>query len=720
MLRPILMAAALTAAVPTAAGTVLRIDREFDPLGRLAKESRSDGGWIAYRYDPNGNRTEARDDQGRVTAYEYDALNRLKKLTDAAGGITRYTYDGRNRLVTVTDPRGLVTKYEYNGFDDLLKQTSPDSGTTTWVPRADGQPASTTDNLGQTTQYTYDTAGRVIKTAYADGTALLYAYGKAGSGSATGKLTAILDGASVRQFAFGYDALGRRNLDNRRLRDKEYLIRYAYDAKGLLNQLTYPSGRIVTYSYDTQGRPLGIQTKQGTAPGVTLLSQIAYQPFGPAKGWTYGNGEVRSASYDQNGRMTSLTLGDSTLSLSYDTGGRLVEQQMAGGWWDRLLQRLGLPVGQTDLFDYDKLDRLTAWQADGQTRLYDYDATGNRTRIQTSSITHDQTIDPASNRLIAGAGVYQYDANGNRVTDSRQSYRYDVRGRLIEAGGAQYTVNAFGERVIKTYQGQTTLYHYDQWGRLLAETDAQGATRREYVYLDTLPVGVIDFGTEIRYIHTDHLGTPRLVTDAAKQAIWAWRGEPFGATAADEDPTGSNAPYAFNLRFPGQYFDKETGLHYNYHRDYDPQVGRYIQTDPIGLAGGINTYAYVSNNPLSGIDPKGLDCVAANGTVTCGGPGQPTVSFPRPPGWPSTITSNSPGYHKYDVRVKMNGVDANCVMQGMINTPTPGSPAPATPWGTANNATPSTPQSMFDALDYVSSFGNDRGATTTVLLSLTY
>ncbi|GAB3254574.1 RHS repeat domain-containing protein [Chitinimonas naiadis] len=117
---------------------------------------------------------------------------------------------------------------------------------------------------------------------------------------------------------------------------------------------------------------------------------------------------------------------------------------------------------------------------------------------------------------------------------------------------------------------------------------------------------MIDADQSVRYIHSDHLGTPRLLTNASQKAVWAWQGEPFGADQANEDPESTGTKYSFNLRFPGQYYDVETGNHYNLNRDYDPKVGRYVQSDPIGLAGGINTYAYVRGNPVSRIDPKGL------------------------------------------------------------------------------------------------------------------
>ena len=108
------------------------------------------------------------------------------------------------------------------------------------------------------------------------------------------------------------------------------------------------------------------------------------------------------------------------------------------------------------------------------------------------------------------------------------------------------------------------------------------------------------------YVHTDHLGTPKAITDEDQRIVWQAEYTPFGEAVVEEDPDGDGAFLTFNLRFPGQYFDQETGLHYNYFRDYDPRTGRYVESDPIGLRGGLNTYAYVDGNPLKYIDPEGL------------------------------------------------------------------------------------------------------------------
>lgn len=145
---------------------------------------------------------------------------------------------------------------------------------------------------------------------------------------------------------------------------------------------------------------------------------------------------------------------------------------------------------------------------------------------------------------------------------------------------------------------------------------------------------------QINYIHTDHLNTPRLITNQAQQAVWRWdHAEPFGTYPASDNPSGLGA-FEFNLRFPGQYFDKETNTHYNYYRDYDPSIGRYVESDPIGLRGGVNTYAYVKNNPLSWIDTDALQTLSREGRERPSDPSRdrpgsdtsmPKLPAPQPP-----------------------------------------------------------------------------------------
>jgi RHS repeat-associated protein len=179
---------------------------------------------------------------------------------------------------------------------------------------------------------------------------------------------------------------------------------------------------------------------------------------------------------------------------------------------------------------------------------------------------------------------------------------------------AELLINGLGQRVKKTVGSTVTLYHYDEGGKLLVEYNSTGAAAYETIYLDDQPVAVIKPGStattyKAYYVYADHINTPRLITDnatgTANKKVWQWDSDPFGASVPNENPAGAGT-FTYNQRFPGQVYDKETGLHYNYFRDYNPATGRYVQSDPIGLAGGINTYGYVGGNPVSFRDSFGL------------------------------------------------------------------------------------------------------------------
>lgn len=216
-------------------------------------------------------------------------------------------------------------------------------------------------------------------------------------------------------------------------------------------------------------------------------------------------------------------------------------------------------------------------------------------------------------------------------------YTYSDRGRMISAttagGTVAYLYNGLNQRVYKS--GPTAVvptgaayYLYDEAGQLLGEYDANGAPVYETLYLGSLPVGVLkqtgsaatsDISTTLYNVYADQIATARVITQQSDQAmVWRWdTAEAFGGTAPDQNPSGLGT-FVYNQRFPGQVFDSETGLFQNWNREYNARQGRYIQSDPIGLAGGINTFAYVEGDPLSLIDPKGEAPQSGRFTKKCG------------------------------------------------------------------------------------------------------
>jgi RHS repeat-associated protein len=570
----------------------------FNSLSQLWKQLGSAGTaavTTTYAYDNNGNQTSAAAPLSRTTGQLYDELNRLKQITDPGTGETLFGYDANDNLTSVTDPRSNLTSYTYNGLGDLTQQVSPDTGTTVNTYDSGGNLATTTDARSKAGTYSYDALNRVTSVAYPDRT-ISYGYDSGTNG--IGRLTGAAD--SAHSLAYSYDAHGRVTGKGQTVGAVTKSVGYGY-TDGNLTSLVTPSGQTITYGY-ANGRIDSITLNGST----TVLSDVLYEPFGPVAGWTWGNSSIAARVYDLDGKPTDLDSAGA-YSYAYDDAFRI--------------------TGITDLADsaktwaygYDVLDRLNAASRTAETIGYTYDANGNRLS-QTGTTAATYTISGSNNRVTSITGTpartYGYDAAGNVTSYAGLTFTYTDAGRMstVTSGATTttYLVNALGQRVKKSNSSTTLLFMYDEAGHVIGEYDAVGALVQETVWMGDVPVAILrpngSDGVNLFYIHTDHLNTPRRISRPSDNAVlWRWDSDPFGGATANEDPDGDTIAFGYNSRFPGQYFDAESGLSYNYFREYDAATGRYVESDPIGLDGGTNTYAYVAGNPIALTDLEGLD-----------------------------------------------------------------------------------------------------------------
>jgi RHS repeat-associated protein len=605
----------------------------YDELGRLLQAVGAAGQSNSYKYDLNDNPVGQTNPRRYSSTQTFDELDRPVTHTDALKGVTRQSYNAQNNLTEVKDPRGLSTRYEYDGLGNLTKRVSPDSGTTTFAYDAAGNLTKQTDARGVVVEFTYDALNRLSERRYPATPTLNQRHlydSKANGNFGVGRLTAIED--SSGSLAYRYDARGNlieqaRSLtvNNQTLTET---LTYQYDAGNNLIGIGYPGKVQVGYSRNVGGQVAQVTLAINGGARSNLASQISYQPFGPLKQLTWANGIQLKRTYDLDYQLTRQDVGPWRSNYKHDANGNITE--LANNLWGTLT------------YSYDALDRLTAEQGTAVQRRYSYDAVGNRLEKRVtenaSTTTASHQYATTSNRLSAVNGqATAVDAVGNLNRDrASRLLGYDAQNRLayVQINGqvaAQYRYNSLGQRVTKiTSQGFTT-YLYGLNGTLLGESEynATGALQRtqSYLWLDSLPLASVNVrGTgaaQLLYLHSDHLDTPRLATSAKQQIVWQWQSDAFGEGKPNQDPQGSGQQTVLNLRFPGQYYDIESGLHYNYFRDYDPQTGRYVENDPIGLEGGLNTYGYVLGNPLKYSDPKGLSPLAlcfvpGVGWATCG------------------------------------------------------------------------------------------------------
>lgn len=647
---------------------IMRRYQRFDYLGDLTPEHKPGRLWkvinrnhdntadveIIYGYDNMGNLRSLKDANGKETTYGYDLFSRLATVTQPGGVVTEYGYDSQGNLISVVNAEGQETVYSYDDMGRLLTTNSPDTGITRQTYDEAGNLQSKTPNNGITATYSYDNANRLTQITYADASQnVLFTYDAytAAANYGKGRLTGMIDPSG--SYAYTYDVQGNLTSEEKTIDSVTYTTAYAYDPASRLRSITYPSERIISYVPDATDVAL-IASVSSTFKGntVTLADSIEYQPFGPLTGLIFGNGIELVKTYDLSYRVDTILAGAvQNIDYSIDDAGNITS-----------ISDL-IDPSKNRTYSYDDLHRLTG--INGETN-YTYDDIGNRLTktINGQSDTYYYYVDGTEQTNIIDSitgdnpQVFSHDDNGNITGIGTMILEYSPQtNRLTQVlGKGFYTYNANGQRVKKVVGGITTIYHYDFNGNLIGETSNNSANK-DFIYLGnqrlTMVVdypggldsdddidgidlskfvshfgpgcsgikcdsdfnrdGNVDeadltffassFGhlvTEHYYYHNDHIGTPLRMSSQRKVIVWEANYMPFG------NATVTLAAIANNFRFPGQYYDEETSGHYNYHRYYDSETGRYLRADPIDIIGGINLYEYVLNDPVNSSDFLGL------------------------------------------------------------------------------------------------------------------
>ena len=570
-------------------------------------------------YDGNGNLVRSADALGIQRKQGYDALNRLITTIDNYNGTDTATqntqsvfaYDTRDQLQGVSDPDGLNTTYDYDGLGNATGVHSPDTGTSTFVYDAAGNRTQATDARGVVSHSTYDALNRITATTYPHSDAnVSYRYDEPDSVTGCvgsypiGRLTSIVETAVTTVYC--YDARGNVVKKTQTQGTNVDVVSYTYTLADRLASTRTPDGTSIQYARDGAGR---INAVTVLPPGTTgagagnVVTNVSYLPFGPIASYTLGNGQTITRTYDANYAVTDVVSPALNLHFARDAMGNITALGNAAG---------ANPAIET--YSYDPLYRLTGLKdAQGQAiEAYTYNKTGDRLSKTSNGLATGTYGYQAGTHWLTSIGnsARTYDANGNTTGSASGGdtfgYGYNDRNRMavVQRNGqtvGNYTYNAMGQRVAKAATANLR-FAYDETSRLVSE---DGTTSRSYVWLGAVPVAVVDSNgsaSTVSYIHADGLGSPRAVTDGSGVAVWQWdyRANPFGENAP------SLSGVILNLRHPGQYSDAESGLSHNINRDYEAKVGRYTQSDPIGLKGGLSTYSYVESAPLLAVDPYGL------------------------------------------------------------------------------------------------------------------
>jgi RHS repeat-associated protein len=611
-----------------------------DARGKQARLSLDDRGHLTQVVGPLGLRH----------VFAYDGRGRLTAVTLPNGLQTTVTYDGKGRPTAVTRGQDRRWLFEWDDFGNVSTLTLPDQ-TTLWRTAVGPKTLSRVVNgageavelqrgenglllglveaTGARSRFEYGKWDRPDRTVRADGSAEEVTRDDAGrivaataggrpwfkvEYSGGGRMAAIryTDGHFVE---FTYNGAGlvtearnphsvvKLKYDGRqRLVEEDQagqVVRYRYDAAGLLVGLTTPAGDEVRFAYDDEARLVGVEDWDGQK------HVIDYEGAGQVVRHLFPNGVTTVVRLLPTGRPGEIRTGDPR------AGSAALVTRFEHTLTDQV-QVVADSEGGTRRYSYDAAGRVTRVERVGPggtvaEERFAYDGSGNRVEAGGERAE----VNPVNQVTRQGGRRFAYDARGNLVEESGSGgttrYQYDGQNQLVRVAlpsgeSVEYLYDAFGRRIAKRAGGAETRYVWSM-DRLLGESvkGGGGAERRDYLFLPGghTPLSVRVNGVTYQY-HTDPRGAPRRLTGPAGEVVWSATYSAFGRL------TVFHKAVRQPLRFPGQYHDEETQLCYNRARYYSPDLGRYLSRDPLDLVAGVNLYMYAGNDPVNGSDPLGL------------------------------------------------------------------------------------------------------------------
>ena len=585
---------------------------EYDARGRLTKQTHPDGTSRRLRYGADGTTTSVTitNEREHAKTIRSDAYGRVAHVTErdqakAQVATVTYTYDAAGQLLTTTDPNGNVTTNTWDLLGHLRAVDDPDLGPRSYAYDLNGNLKTQTDAKNRTLSYTYDALDRPETKTYPGSQKVTWAYDEPGHGAGIGRLTSVTDPSAAgcpqaHSEELDYDQLGQVTSQTTCIDGRAYTMGFGYDQLGRHDHVTYPDNQTVTYTYDTAGQLAGM-------PGY--IDQLRYTAAGQVEHADYANGTQAAFTYDPDRqwlRTADLTRGSTVL---YDA--RYTAYEPNG-----LVKSTTSSTSKMNLtYTHDELDRLTNVSGDVNQAFY-YDAAGNGGPAFTypgqgpSGCPVNGTPHPCAAPhapRFDGQRQLHYDPNGNLDstldltsgktagidwTDDHQPEEIsDINGTITH-----YTYDGNGERVSKRRGAEYNRYY----GPYLEYSTSRGLIK--YYYAGSQLIARSEGGATYWY-QADHLGSTRLITNSAGNAVQRYDYTPFGGPVAAAASTGND------LQFAGQRTDQDNGLIDMHARHYDPQTGHFISPDtiipdPLNTQ-ALNRYSYVYNSPASYTDPTG-------------------------------------------------------------------------------------------------------------------